>query len=523
MPSKFLISIIGLNRAEGTRKCLEAVLNGGGDFELVLTNNGSTDGTGELFDEIKSRYPQTTVFHEKENTGFQHPNNRAFALASARGYSYMVCLNDDAIVPRGWLSLLEGPFRNEKVAITGPVGGCASLTNDFHGTGGSKTEYIEGSCACYHVGRNSIILPLFPPPLQFIYGEDSHRSLLMRERGYHIQQVNFKLDHARGATVQRQPEVKKRCEEAQEANHAYLRERWRHYLRVRRFTYPILVRRRFAVGDVLLTTPIIQAIKEAQPLSPLYVQTDFADVFRNHPLVKIAQKSTPYMPDARDALVVDLDMAYEREPGIHIIDAYEKVARLAVPGLGKVDKRVYLYPDASSRLWADQMRRNTLSGNRKIALLHPGPTTWENKNWPMERFAEISAWLNGRGWRVGVVGGSRLARPFHTAVDLGGMTTINKLAALMEKAQLFIGLDSFPMHCAQAMGVPTIGLFGPTLSDLIMTNGPGQHVGVNADTRVECAGSRHRVADSTHVHCSTACIESISVDRVKEAAISLGA
>lgn len=44
--------------------------------------------------------------------------------------------------------------------------------------------------------------------------------------------------------------------------------------------------------------------------------------------------------------------------------------------------------------------------------------------------------------------------------DDGG--TLNRLAALIGRATLFIGIDSAPMHIAAAMGTPTIALFGPS-------------------------------------------------------------
>ena len=44
--------------------------------------------------------------------------------------------------------------------------------------------------------------------------------------------------------------------------------------------------------------------------------------------------------------------------------------------------------------------------------------------------------------------------------DDGG--PLNRLAALISRATLFIGIDSAPMHIAAAMGTPTVALFGPS-------------------------------------------------------------
>ncbi len=44
--------------------------------------------------------------------------------------------------------------------------------------------------------------------------------------------------------------------------------------------------------------------------------------------------------------------------------------------------------------------------------------------------------------------------------DDGG--TLNRLAALIGRAKLFVGIDSAPMHIAAAMQTPTVALFGPS-------------------------------------------------------------
>jgi heptosyltransferase I len=57
------------------------------------------------------------------------------------------------------------------------------------------------------------------------------------------------------------------------------------------------------------------------------------------------------------------------------------------------------------------------------------------------------------------------------AVDLGGCTDLMTLAALCERARLFVGIDSGVMHLAAAMGTPVVGIFGPT--DWRLTNPRG--------------------------------------------------
>jgi ADP-heptose:LPS heptosyltransferase len=44
-------------------------------------------------------------------------------------------------------------------------------------------------------------------------------------------------------------------------------------------------------------------------------------------------------------------------------------------------------------------------------------------------------------------------------------TSFGELSALIEKCDLIIANDSGPMHVAAALGIPTIGIFGPTNPD----------------------------------------------------------
>ena len=48
------------------------------------------------------------------------------------------------------------------------------------------------------------------------------------------------------------------------------------------------------------------------------------------------------------------------------------------------------------------------------------------------------------------------------AIDLSGKMTLKQLAALSQRADLFIGVDTAPMHIAAAVKTPVIALFGPS-------------------------------------------------------------
>ncbi len=519
MQNKFFVSLIGLNRVAGTRECVDTLLKirPSGVF-LHLTNNGSVDGTGDYFDEVARNNPDVEVVHNKENRFFQEPGEVAYRKAVERGYELFVLHNDDLIPYKGMFDTLSAPFRDPLVAITGPNGGCFTLSPEFHGYGGNVVDYVEGSLMFFRISIMQKIRPtLFWPKLQFIYGEDSECSLIAKERGYRILKVGPEPKHARSQTVNRDPETKRLCLAAQEHNHSLLRPRWRPYLVSRRWDYPIVIKRRIALGDVLLTTPIIRAIKKVQPLAQICVETDFPDILKNNPHLRtVGQK----IGIPKDALIVDLNMAYENRTDIHILDAYMDVARGAVPaleGFEFTDRRMEMHPGLASGTWAMNFRNNTAGKNGRLVLLHPGPTAgaWPGKEYPMARFAELATWLVKRGCHVVVVGG-RPAPQIKDAIHLEGKTTLMQLGALCARADLMISLDSLPMHVAQAMGTPTIGLFGVTSSNRILTN-TDRTIGLDGDPNDPHTGLRHKVTGRVHFSEGGPSIASISLDTVKAA------
>lgn len=109
-----------------------------------------------------------------------------------------------------------------------------------------------------------------------------------------------------------------------------------------------------------------------------------------------------------------------------------------------------------------------------------GPTAnWSRKVWPAERFLALYRALSAPdgllpGARAAVFGGPgeaerALAAPLLAALpdaaDLVGRLEVPEAAAALARCALFVGNDSGLMHLAAAVGVPTLGLFGPTSAE----------------------------------------------------------
>ena len=110
--------------------------------------------------------------------------------------------------------------------------------------------------------------------------------------------------------------------------------------------------------------------------------------------------------------------------------------------------------------------------SRPFAIFHPGSARAE-KFWEPERWSQI---IDFAATELGLFpvlsgGASNLERAhlaavrekLHTAVlDLSGQLDLLVLAALVEHARLLVTVDSAPMHLASATGTPQVALFGPT-------------------------------------------------------------
>lgn len=108
-------------------------------------------------------------------------------------------------------------------------------------------------------------------------------------------------------------------------------------------------------------------------------------------------------------------------------------------------------------------------GIDRFIVVH-GAANWQSKRWPLERHATVGRDLYRQTgipvlWAWGP-GEEREARRAAAAAGEGNAaifpTTLPQLAALLHRAELFIGGDSAPLHLAVANETPTVGIFGPT-------------------------------------------------------------
>lgn len=511
------LSLLCHNRLDLTQRCLTTLDAHTPHYPLTITDNASTDGTVDYLTKWAATRPHVRLVLNRENLGYKTPHDLAYDHARSRGAEFFCALNNDTELGPEWTERALAAFDADPgLALVGnSAGACSCLHHNFHGypaAPGEPPEYVEGSLLVARVAHVASLGPtLFAPPLQFIYGEDSDLSLRARERGYRIAVLNLNCRHLSSQTIRTLDDATKtRIAAAQEANHAYLRQRWSVYLKRRSFRYQILVVRKRALGDVIDVTAILPAIKQRYPDCEIRIQTDFPEVFQGNPHVAEAAKVISTPAD----YTYNLNLAYENRPAEHTLTAYATATETHLDLAAALPQLFASHDDTAAA-------RRLLPGNARYAILHPGPTGWKGKDWPLARWVKVAAALAKQGYTVATVG---KGDPISGTLDLRAKTPIGTLYAMLQRAALFIGLDSGPSHVAQAAGTPSLVLFGTIWAHLKLFPASRARA-LQADVKtVPCVGEHHRLPPPQESsQCSGACMEALTVEAVLEAAAKLPA
>lgn len=275
------------------------------------------------------------------------------------------------------------------------------------------------------------------------------------------------------------------------------------------------------LGDCLLSLPLLEALAEAKkPLELGVVTTPLAqDLFLGRPgvkevfiwdkrkdrtpwgLVGLAKRLKGFRADialsthksSRSALLLSLAQVPRRigfstarlrflyhelvpeERGLPVV--LRKLALLRPLGIPPPPRVVPLKnPGIAAAQDARLKERLTEALGHEpqnLVGLAPG-SVWPTKRWPAEHFGDLIRLFKDRlGAECVLMGGindrsiassikERLGFP---VADLTGATTIQELLTLIRSCRLVVANDSAPMHAAFLLGVPVVGIFGPTTQD----------------------------------------------------------
>lgn len=127
------------------RLCLESVLAGTGEpCEVIVVENGSSDGTPRYLAELSERNSNVRVIRNSSNQSFAAGCNQGAAIATGE---MLVLLNDDAAVSEGWLRRLSDHLKHPAVGMVGATtnrtGNEAQIDTDYRTWG----EFVRFAAA----------------------------------------------------------------------------------------------------------------------------------------------------------------------------------------------------------------------------------------------------------------------------------------------------------------------------------------------------------------------------------------
>jgi len=251
------------------------------------------------------------------------------------------------------------------------------------------------------------------------------------------------------------------------------------------------------VGDIILTTPVIQRLKKEFPGArlDLMVGPRGKEIFERDPAIfklliydkhmsiaakrrlqlKLKRLHYDFVVDLRNTIFPLLigpkyrTGTIQRFPKEIVRKSQRHLYRLEPFGMGYLDEPSYIHipEDEDERVLA--MLKESKIGD-PVVVINPGAKS-HLKRWRGEGFARVAERLMEEcGTEVVFVGAGedalivdavmrKMGRRAHNFV---GRTNIRQLAALLKRARLLITNDSAPLHLACAVGTKTLALFGPT-------------------------------------------------------------
>ena len=99
------IAIPSYNSQDYLHRCVDSLLPGGEDVEIIIVNDGSKDDTGKIADEYAEKYPSIVKVVHQENGGHGEAVNAG--LRNATGLYYKVADSDDWVNKEAYLKILK--------------------------------------------------------------------------------------------------------------------------------------------------------------------------------------------------------------------------------------------------------------------------------------------------------------------------------------------------------------------------------------------------------------------------------
>ena len=266
----------------------------------------------------------------------------------------------------------------------------------------------------------------------------------------------------------------------------------------------ILVIKLSSLGDTILISPSLRALRKKFPLSQITLLTNSTsqDVFKFCPYIDdmlfFSTKIIPLLRKKKFDLSIDFQnntgshltsflssiphrYGYGRKWGKYLLThiaqnhslppvehQFEILKLLGIPLTNsKLEFWINEQDRESSLKWCDYIHFNS---QKPFCIIHIG-ASWETKRWKASHIADFCYLLQTtKNLQILLTGTQKdiafekeiLSYAKYHLYSLVGQTSLRELGALIQRCHLFICADSAPLHMAAAFAKPTLALFGPT-------------------------------------------------------------
>lgn len=99
------VAIPCYNSQDYMRRCIDSLLPGGDEVEIIIVNDGSKDDTLKIANEYKEKYPNIVKVVDKENGG--HGSAVNAGIENATGLYYKVVDSDDCVSQSAYMQIMD--------------------------------------------------------------------------------------------------------------------------------------------------------------------------------------------------------------------------------------------------------------------------------------------------------------------------------------------------------------------------------------------------------------------------------
>lgn len=282
----------------------------------------------------------------------------------------------------------------------------------------------------------------------------------------------------------------------------------------------LVTRQTGGIGDILMITPTVRAIKQANPNSPLiFCTTDMYgggkgalfDILKYNPWIdKVVTNSE--LSDYTFKRIYNFGTGQEIEKELsgdkrNRIDIFAELA-----GIELTDKSTVYTLREAEKEWSERWIKKNINPDRKFLIGVQIHSTATKRNWPEEKIrlltlTILNTWQDSSVllFYEGLVSTDKFSYP--NVHNLIGMP-IRWVAALLNECQVVVVPDSGLLHLAGALNKKIIGLFGSIPPELRIS-----HYKNATSIYLEWPCSPCWYERCLHHH---GCMENISVDMVME-------